>query len=69
MSFFYYLYTGILRHKVSCSSDDVVDLVDKNMVQHLMNNLDVKFKKPWKTMMEIMIPQPWHQDGLITIRT
>lgn len=60
---------GILRHKVSCSSDDVVDLVDKNMVQHLMNNLDVKFKKPWKTMMEIMIPQPWHQDGLITIRT
>jgi len=60
---------GILRHKVSCSSDDVVDLVDKKMVQHLVNNLEVKFKKPWKTLMETMIPQPWHQDGTLTIRT
>ena len=58
-------FLGILRHKVTCSSDDVVDFVHKQMVEHLMDNLVVKFKYPWKTMNSSL---PWQQDGLVELR-
>ena len=60
-----YYFLGILRHKVSCSNDDVVDFSGKEMVQHLSDNLLEKFKNSWKTMNSSL---PWQQNGLVTMR-
>lgn len=65
MHFNLYKFLGILRYKLSCSNDDVVNYAGKHLMQHLENNLIDKFKNPWKALNTSL---PWQHDGMVTMR-